>query len=373
MSNETAEHLFSAGPCPAWVQNASTQQFMRVNDAAVQLYGYSPDEFTSLTLRDLAPDDLDGRHRTRDGRELDVVVWSTPIRHEECAAHLSIVIDVTMDRRAAERERLAMQREYEAKSLDATGRIAGGVAHHFNNILTAVRGYTELARSGLAASDPAQLDLQEVCLAVDRATALTGELVAFSGRQVLRPELMHIPTALAEMEPTLRNVAGERIVLAVRADPGLCAICVDRQGLTRAMLNLVTNACEAMVNGGTLVVRAEDYVVTNGSAMHDGGARPGRYAAITVEDDGHGMSPDVLARAIDPFFTTKPVGQGAGLGLSMVHGFLGQSGGYVGIESLKGRGTRVRLWLPAALGRVENNAFPSGPYALQSNLHMEQL
>jgi signal transduction histidine kinase len=248
----------------------------------------------------------------------------------------------------AELGRCTEQQAHDTLRLQSIGQLAGGVAHHFNNILTAVRGYTELARNGLPLEHPSRSDLDEACAAVDRAAALTRQLVAFSRRQALRPELLQVAATLREMEVALRRLVCEQIELTIHVDDGVCDVSVDKSQIEQAMLNLVANACEAMPDGGTLRIRAENHVVAGSHSDDDGVAPAGRYALIAVKDDGCGMTPEVLARAFEPFFTTKSVGQGTGLGLSTVHGFVRQSGGYIQIESVESRGTRVEILLPSA-------------------------
>jgi PAS domain S-box-containing protein len=231
----------------------------------------------------------------------------------------------------------------QAQKMEAVGQLTGGIAHDFNNLLMAVAGNLELARL----EDPRleENELIESALgAANRGASLVQRLLAFSRRQELRPAALDLPAKLRELTPLLRTTLGETIALELCLDEELPPPRVDAAQFESALLNLAINARDAMSDGGRLRIQAEAATV----AREEGELAPGPYVTLTVEDTGSGIPEDVLSRVFEPFFSTKPVGQGSGLGLSMVYGFARQSGGTVRIASDPGRGTRVTLWLPVA-------------------------
>jgi PAS domain S-box-containing protein len=236
----------------------------------------------------------------------------------------------------------------QAQKMEAVGQLTGGIAHDFNNLLMAVAGNLELARL----EDPRleENELIESALgAANRGASLVQRLLAFSRRQELRPAALDLPAKLRELTPLLRTTLGEKIALAFDLAAELPPPRVDAAQFESALLNLAINARDAMVDGGRLSIRAEPATV----AREEGELARGAYVVLTVEDTGSGIPEDVLSRVFEPFFSTKPVGQGSGLGLSMVYGFARQSGGTVRIASEPGCGTRVTLWLPVAEAQPE--------------------
>lgn len=241
-------------------------------------------------------------------------------------------------RRPAER---APQRPTTA--LEPMGRLAGGIAHVFNNLLTAIAVETELALLDLPADHPARKHLSEVERAGERGAALARQLLAFSGRQVLTPRLLQVNSLVRTMEETLRRVLGDKVEVRMVLDPDVDRIQGDAAQIEQAILNLAANAREAMPEGGTVTLATANVVAGDGEAA-------GRRVLLQVSDSGKGMSEDVRARAFEPFFTTKAgVGvEGFGLGLSTVYGIVSQSGGEVQVESAPGGGASFLLYFPSA-------------------------
>lgn len=249
-----------------------------------------------------------------------------------------------------------------SQKMEAMGRLVAGVAHDFNNILAAV--LSGLSLIGRRLDDPEALKLIDMSTnAAMRGTGLVKQLLAFARQQRLDPERIEVAAFLAELEPLLRVSAGSGVSLEVREDGSTGAILADAAQLQSALLNLVINARDAMPDGGAIRILARAVRAPGPDVPHD--LADGDYAAISVIDTGTGMPPDVLARVAEPFFTTKQVGKGTGLGVSMVHGFTHQSGGGLGIESAPGRGTTMTLFLPcldqtgigiAALAEAQSSA-----------------
>lgn len=352
--------MFEASPRPMWVYDADTLRFLAVNHAAIRDYGYSREEFLAMDLTGIRPpEDHDAirsavarttdsylhsgtwRHRRRDGRDMDVEVASHPIRVGGRHARLVVVTDVT------ERTRLET-RLRETQRLEALGRLAGGVAHEFNNLLAAVLGHAELLLVEMPAGSARRDSAEEIVRAARRGSDLTRHMLAFGRRQLLRPEVVDVNTVVQDIERLLRPLlaADVRVSLTLPGEP--CWARVDRSQFELVIMNLAMNARDAMPSGGALTV--ETSVTSLGEA--DRHRHPmaavvaGRYVRLTVSDTGTGISPEIAERIFEPFFTTKPVGRGTGLGLSTVYGIVKQSDGYVWPYSEPGHGTSMHVYLP---------------------------
>jgi signal transduction histidine kinase/CheY-like chemotaxis protein len=230
----------------------------------------------------------------------------------------------------------------QSQKLEAVGRLAGGIAHDFNNILTVIRNYAEFVREELQWDSPVA--------ATDRASALTGQLLAFSRNQVVSMKVLDANDVIAGTENMLRRVVPSNIELVTTLDEGLGMVCADRGQLEQVLLNLTINAADAMPNGGTLTIRTQRVRLDETFALRDTPVTPGQYASIVVTDTGAGMDRDTMIRIFDPFFTTKAVGKGTGLGLATVHGIVTQSGGYIRVYSELGHGATFKIYLPEVAG-----------------------
>ena len=248
-----------------------------------------------------------------------------------------------------ERKRLEAQ-VLQAQRLDGVGRIAGGVAHDFNNLLTIVLGNTELLllRPGLDADQ--RIELEEVRGAAERARELTRQLLAFSRRQVLDPRPLDLNAVVRGMERMFRRVLGADVELNIGLAADLGTVRADAGQLEQVLLNLAVNARDAMPGGGRLGIRTGNVTLTQPSPGATGQLPAGHYVELTVADTGAGMSADVLEHVFEPFYTTKPVGEGTGLGLATVYGIVTQSGGGVQVASEVGAGTTFRVYLPLVDG-----------------------
>jgi PAS domain S-box-containing protein len=256
----------------------------------------------------------------------------------------AVVRDVTERK---QNEDALRQRESDlrhAQKMDAIGQLAGGVAHDFNNLLMAIQGYGELVLQDLESEHPCRGDVGEIIKAANRASALTRQLLAFSRRQVLEPQVLALEEVVTDTEKLLRRLIGEDIETATSIEPGLGLIRADRGQIEQVLVNLAVNARDAMPGGGRLSIALRNLEI--GPNGGPNGLTAGRYVRIEVSDTGCGMPPEVLARIFEPFFTTKEEGRGTGLGLAMVYGIVQQSGGVIGVESHPGRGTRFRIDLP---------------------------
>ena len=337
------------------------REIQRVNDSFCRMLGRTPEELIDRSARVLYPDDAEfervGREKYqqiaeegtgtietrmvhRDGRVLDVLLSSTPLDPADPSAGVTFTaLDIT-HRKALEAQLRQSQK------MEAIGRLAGGVAHDFNNQLTVIQGMSDLLLDGLADGDRQRELVEEILAASERARSLTERLLAFSHRQALRTEVVEVHDVLSRMRVSLGRMLGEDIELTVEAAPGTSRIEVDPSQLEQALMNLAVNARDAMPRGGRLTIEAADAELDETYTRHHPEVRPGQYVLLAVSDTGCGMEPQTRERAFEPFFTTKEVGKGTGLGLSMVYGFVRQSDGSMSLYSEPGRGTTVRLYFP---------------------------
>jgi two-component system cell cycle sensor histidine kinase/response regulator CckA len=253
--------------------------------------------------------------------------------------HLALVRDVAAQRSLEEQLR-------HSQRMEALGRLAGGVAHDFNNILTAILGHTEMLAEDQPEGSPLRADLEEIRGAALRASALTGQLLAFSRRQVLQPRVLDLATALRSVEPMLRRIIGEDVELEIAAPAGI-TVRADPNQIEQVVVNLAVNARDAMPGGGRLTLGVATRTLEEREEMLPGeSVEPGTYAVLSVSDTGMGITPEVVDRIFEPFFTTKERGRGSGLGLSTVYGIVSQSGGGIRLETTPGKGCTFHVHLP---------------------------
>ena len=233
----------------------------------------------------------------------------------------------------------------QSQKLEAVGRLAGGVAHDFNNLITAISGYAELGLRRIEQTDPLARNLGEIHKAAERAASLTRQLLAFGRKQVLKPRVLDLAGAVEQVEDLLRRLMGEGVELEIVAEEGSGRVRADPVQLEQVLINLVINARDAMPAGGRVTLRMRGAEV-GGERPGPEEPAPGRYVLLEVSDTGQGIGPETLPHIFEPFFTTKEVGHGTGLGLATVYGIVKQSGGHVTVESEGGRGAIFRVYLP---------------------------
>jgi two-component system, cell cycle sensor histidine kinase and response regulator CckA len=331
------------------------------NRAAHRLFGYPANEVLGQPLGRIAGEQEERRFhrllrvaagggrvsnvemqaRAKDGRTIAIRLSVSPLRaHAGHVAGLSAVAqDITVRRSLEDQLR-------QAQKMEAIGRLAGGIAHDFNNLLTAIGGYAELVRDSLDPGDERREDADEVVRATRRAAELTGQLLAFSRRQVLAPTVVSVNEVVVAMQPILERLIGSEVNLVVGLAPDAGHVRVDRSQLEQVILNLAINGRDAMPSGGNLLIETASLELDEPYATTHAEVEPGRYALLAVSDQGPGLSPEAQARLFEPFFTTKPAGKGTGLGLATVYGIVRQSGGHVFPYSQSGMGTTFRVYLP---------------------------
>ncbi len=340
-------------------------QWLRVNQRLCELLGYSREELQSSAVQELLQSEevageaesfrqmaggtLDRhvvdekRYRRRDGS----VVWARVniSVHRDANGHsqhfISVIEDITQRRTLEAQVR-------QAGKMDAIGRLASGVAHDFNNVLTVILGFCDLLLADFDPADPRQADISEIQKAGASAAGLTRQLLAFSRKEIIEPMLLDLNVVVADMRAMLGRLIREDVKVVLGLGPGLAPVKADRGQMEQIVLNLAVNAHDAMPGGGTLTIETANVELDEHHPKTDFAVEPGPYVMLTVTDTGAGMSPQVLARLFEPFFTTKALDKGTGLGLATVHGIVMRSGGSVTVDSEVGRGTSFKVYFPRA-------------------------
>jgi PAS domain S-box-containing protein len=368
--------LFEDNPQPMWVYDVETFAFLAVNNAAVEKYGYSKDEFLRMTIKDIRPkEDVPAlvksvaeiesgfsvsenwRHRRKDGSLIEVEIVSHPVIFAGRKAEIVLPNDVT------EKRRLEAQLR-QTQKMEAVGRLAGGVAHDFNNLLSVILGFTELTLDRLPADSPHREALGEVLKAATHAAALTSQLLVFTRQQPSEPALVDVSVVVRDMAAMLERLVGREVTVETRLGRGLAAVRSDAGQIAQILINLCVNARDAMPHGGRLTIETSDAELDEAYARRHIGVRPGRYVMLAVSDTGSGMDPQTLSRIFEPFFTTKPAGKGTGLGLATVYAIVRQWGGTTWVYSEVGKGTVFKIYLPRSSEAVTADVVSSSSEAL---------
>jgi len=284
----------------------------------------------------------------KDGTRVIAEVSGAPIiKDGKVIGGIDVARDITEHRQLEDQFR-------QAQKMEAIGQLTGGIAHDFNNLLTAIIGHAQLALHTAEESSPIYKDLQEVEKAGQAAANLTRQLLAFSRKQVIRPQVMDINYELEGMKKLLQKLIREDIDLQIKPSPELRRIMADPSQVEQVIVNLVVNARDAMPGGGRIILETANSELDEDYANAHQGVKPGRYVMLAVSDTGCGMRKEVREHIFDPFFTTKPEGQGTGLGLSTVYGIAKQHGGNIWVYSEEGYGTTFKVYLPVAETQVES-------------------
>ena len=298
---------------------------------------------------------LTTRRRAKDGTVIDTEIHGVPLTISGvCAGAYGIYQDIR------DRKRLEEEMRFGQK-MQAVGRLAGGIAHDFNNIMGVIQGYSESLLESLNAGHSLRSSVEEIDKAARRAVVLTGQLLAFSRKQVLQPKVLNLNEILSDMEKMLRRIIGEHIQLVTRPGSDLGWTKADPTQLEQVILNLVVNARDAMPNGGKLIIETgnAEFDSDLGADSAEAGDETGSHVMLTVTDTGTGMDPQTLKNIFEPFFTTKEKGKGTGLGLATVYGIVKQSSGNIFVTSEVGRGTTFTVYLPRVAkpaAGIETNA-----------------
>jgi len=335
--------------------------FRSVSPSWTELLGYQPEELIGHRPAEFLVEggpDVDGltltnfenRYRHKDGGQR-WIAWRTLLEGDRVYAYGR---DVTLEREKQEALRQAEDQLRQAQKMEAVGQLTGGIAHDFNNMLTGIMGSLDIIRRRIARGQVDSLDrfMESALASAQRAASLTHRLLAFSRQQTLDPKSVDVAELIESMEDMLQRTLGEKVRLKTGAGAGLWRALSDVNQLENAILNLAINARDAMPEGGSLTIEAENIQLDAAAAARHAEVKPGDYVMVSVTDTGEGMPADVVAKAFDPFFTTKPIGQGTGLGLSTVYGFLRQIGGHAEIRSEPRRGTTIKMYLQRFAGEA---------------------
>jgi len=354
------------------------------NSGAQRLKGYSADEIIGRPFRTFfTPEDQEqgfpsralataakeGRFESegwrirKDGSRFWALAVVDAIRDEkgEVIGFAKVTRDMTEHKKAQQDLAKAQERLAVAQRMEAVGQLSGGIAHDFNNLLMIILGNLESAeQAAKSLTGPTlqrlQRSLANVGRGAQRASALTSRLLAFSRRQPLDPKPMDVNRFITNIVEFIQRTLGESIKVEAAGAAGLWPVEVDQAQLETAIVNLAINARDAMPEGGKLTIEASNTFIDGDYARGNPEISPGQYVAISITDTGHGMTEEVASRAFEPFFTTKEIGQGTGLGLSQVYGFVKQSKGHIKIYSELGEGTTVKIYLPRLIGAAEVEA-----------------
>lgn len=282
-------------------------------------------------------------HHDKDGRPVYVETASYPMKDKSgrTVSVIETLSDIT-EKRKLEEELL------QAQKMESIGRFAGGVAHDFNNILSAILGYSDLALSDLPGDHPLAETLGIIKDSAVKAAALTGQILAFSRKQVLDKKAVSMNTLIENTAKMLRRMIGEDIVLELKLKSPIMNITADPNSMEQVLMNLAVNARDAMPSGGRLMIETEDVILNEDDSDRGDGIKPGAYVMLSITDTGEGMSPDVQKKIFEPFFTTKEKGKGTGLGLAMIYGIVKQHNGHISVYSEPGNGTTFKIYLPVS-------------------------
>ena len=368
---ERYRSIFEASRDPICITDRDCR-LVEVNQAARDLFGYTCEEMIGMDFRKLCADpeflgafyeqmekdgsmvDFQGSFLNNGGMQMHCILTATARRGADGTflGSQGFLRDVT------ELKKLEQQ-FLQSQKMEAVGRLAGGVAHDFNNILTAIMGYAQLLLYRTDAESPLRRYVCEIDRAAGRAADLTRQLLAFSRRQVFQPTVVHLDALIGKMDNMLRRMIGEDILLTVVPNPRTGLVKADPGQIEQVIMNLAVNARDAMPRGGKLTMESSDVDLDAEHFHRKITVQPGPYVLLTVSDTGLGMDESVLPYVFEPFFTTKDPGKGTGLGLSTVYGIVKQSGGYVFADSEPGKGSVFRLYLPrvqeavCAAGKLE--------------------
>lgn len=293
-----------------------------------------------------------------DGSEIIAEIVALPSDfHGRTAAQL-IVRDITARVQAeTEREKLSEQLR-QSQKMESIGRLAGGVAHDFNNILTGIIGYLDLLIGGQASGADQHEIFRDIRQAAERAAQITKQLLGFSRRQIISPQVLDLNQTIGKATRMLRRIIGEDVQLIFEPGPALSPVFVDEGQIEQILINLAVNSRDAMPHGGTVTIVTQNQTIDSGIEHLDPQFKPGDYAVITLADNGEGMDPEVREKIFEPFFTTKQIGKGTGLGLSLVYGIMKQNNGFIEVQTEKGKGTAFTLYFPVATAKAEKTIAP---------------
>ena len=308
---------------------------------------------TEVTLTELAGRRLELDAEREDGTRFPVELSVSRIETAQGPLLAAWIRDLRERRHAEDALRNSEAQLRQAMKMEAVGRLAGGVAHDFNNVLTAIFGYVDLLLDEMDPADRRRADAQEIKLAAGRAAALTRQLLAFSRKQILRPRRVNLNEVVANIQGLITKLVGVDVELRVHTGDPVDEVVADPGQIEQVLMNLAANARDAMPLGGHLTIATANESVGPGDAAFLAGLPPGRFVRLTVSDTGPGISASVRPHIFEPFFTTKEHEKGTGLGLATVYGIVKQSGGWIYLDEAPGPGASFSIYLPKAESNLE--------------------
>src|SRR5712671_6332316 len=339
-ANLSGEFLMVNAALEKMLGYGSQEELLEAN-LAKSIYRYPAEhqKISDLFLRDKHFKDVEVEWKRKDGAFITVRCSGWPVK-DESSTYIEVFAEDVTERRVLERQ-LRM-----AQKMEAVGRLSGGIAHDFNNLLGVIIGYIQVMKRNLQPENPLHEYAQEIEKASQRAVSLTRQLLAFSRQQVLEPIILNLNGLVSDMEKMIPRLIGEDIALTLGLDPELGQVKADPGQVEQVVMNLAVNARDAMPDGGKLTVQTANVDLDTAYTRQHPGSRIGSYVMLRVTDTGTGIDPEIQAQIFEPFFTTKERDKGTGLGLATVYGIVKQSGGYIAVDSEKGKGASFSVYLP---------------------------
>ncbi|MCF8106865.1 MAG: PAS domain S-box protein [Desulfohalobiaceae bacterium] len=354
-------------------------RFLEVNDRACRVLGYTRDEFLEMDISAIDVPEHQARipeimnelagtghaifeteQLAKDGRRIPVEVSARLFEFQGVSAVLAVVRDIS-ERREAEKKQEKLEKQLvQAQRMESVGRLAGGVAHDFNNMLSLILGHAELAMMQVGKEHAVYQELRTIIKASERSADLIRQLLAFARRQTANPRVLDLNHTISDMLKMLRRLIGEDIDLAWKPGTDLWPVRMDPAQVDQILANLCVNARDAIAGVGKITIETGNVVLDRTYCAEHAGFMPGRFAMLAVSDDGKGMDPETLENVFEPFFTTKAMGQGTGLGLATVYGIVKQNNGFINVYSEPGQGTTFKIYLPRTQEAKETNDDPGG-------------
>jgi PAS domain S-box-containing protein len=346
---------------------------VRWNKAHETIFGFSPEEMKDrsilewhlpenkekiltaiMEVRDKGVGNLEAPLLTKDGRLIPFLMTVVTFEIMKGKYLMGVGLDISSSKNV-EAEKVKLEEKFQqVQKMESVGRLAGGIAHDFNNLLTVIIGYCDILFNRLKDND---LDaMVEIRNAAQRAATLTGQLLAFSRRQILQPQAISLPLTIMNMQMMLKRLIGEDVEISVKASGDTWLVLLDPGKLEQVVMNLAVNARDAMPFGGKLTIETSNVVLDSSSIALHPEVLKGEYVLLAVSDSGQGIHQSVLPHIFEPFFTTKEIGKGTGLGLATVYGIIKQSNGYIFCYSELGKGTTFKIYLPRFRDKIEIDA-----------------
>ncbi|MCF8056147.1 MAG: response regulator [Desulfocapsa sp.] len=366
-NEEKYRQLFDLESDAIFLIDNETGRILEANAAAAALYGYSHEELCAIKNTDLSAEPEETRkatvsditripvrwHRQKNGTEFPVEITATHLVWKSRPVHIAAIRDITV-RMQTEKEHLKLQTQLsQAQKMESVGRLAGGVAHDYNNMLNVILGYTELALDKVGSSEPLHADLTEIHAAARRSADITRQLLAFARKQTIAPKVLDMNETVENMLTMLHRLIGEDIDLVWRPGKNVRPVKIDISQLEQVLANLCVNARDAIAGVGKMTIETNTVIFDDAYCAEYQGFVPGEFVLLAVSDDGCGMDQETLAGIFEPFFTTKDVNQGTGLGLATVYGIVKQNNGFINVYSEPGKGTTFKIYLPCHVGEKE--------------------